>query len=164
MFSAPCFSLSGSRCMSDAITSTKLKQTRKCFGTAEAVWVHGYLRFEPGARMWNEGFPCLSADCKIFISSVLFQFSHSIWDWTALSLIFFWGVRGGGWGGFFKTFLEGPVDHMTHKVYIMNRSSFIYCGMATRPNHANFCLLLHWICRDSAVQITTVILKAVKCS
>ena len=34
---------------------------------------------------------------------ILFKFSHTILDWTALS----WN---GGGGGFFETFLEGPVD------------------------------------------------------
>ena len=83
------FSLSGSRCMSDAITSTKLKRTGKYFGTADAVWMHGYLRFEPGAWKWNEGLPCLCADCKIRISLILFKFSHSILHWTALPWNFF---------------------------------------------------------------------------
>ena len=65
----------------------------KYFGTDDAVWVHGYLRFEPGAWKWNEGLPCLCGDCKIPISPILFKFSHSLLDWTVLSWNF--------WGDFF---------------------------------------------------------------
>ena len=36
--------------MSEAITSTKLEQTGNYFGTANAVCVHGYLRFETGTH------------------------------------------------------------------------------------------------------------------
>ena len=39
--------------------------------------------------MWNEGLASLSADCKIIIPSIVFKFSHSILDWTALSWIIF---------------------------------------------------------------------------
>ena len=37
---------------------------------------------------------------------------------------FFWG------GGFFKTFLEGSVNHIIYKDCIVNRSSFIDCSLA----------------------------------
>ena len=57
----------------------------KYFETAEAVWVHGYLRFEPCTGKWIEGLHCLCTDCKILISLILFKFSHNILDWTALS-------------------------------------------------------------------------------
>ena len=116
------FLLSGSRCMSDAITSTKLEQTGKCFGTADAVCVHGYLCFEPGVWKWNEGLPCLCADCKKLISSILFKFSHSILDLMVLSWNF---------GGISKTFFEGSVDHIIYRDYIVNRRFFIYCSLAT---------------------------------
>ena len=33
-------------------------------------------------------------------------------------------------GGFFETFLEGSVDHIVYKDYIVNRRFFIYCGQA----------------------------------
>ena len=50
------------------------------------------------------------ADCKIPIPPILFKFSHSILDWTALS----WHL-----GGFLKTFLEGSVDHVIYRDYIV---------------------------------------------
>ena len=81
--------------------------------------MQGYLRFEPGAWKRNEGLPCLCADCKILIPPILMTFSHSILDWTALSWIF---LRGGG----FKTFLEGSLDHVIYRDYIVNRRFFIY--------------------------------------
>ena len=34
-----------------------------------------------------------------------------------------------GVGGFFKTFLEGSVDHIIYRNYIVNRSSIIYCSV-----------------------------------
>ena len=71
------------------------------FGTVDAVWVHGYLRFEPGAWKWNEGLSCLFADCKILISLIFFKYSYSILDWTAVSWNF---------GGILETFLKGYLD------------------------------------------------------
>ena len=35
-----------------------------------------------------------------------------------------------GGGVFFKTFLEGSVDHVIYRNYIVNGSSFIYCNLA----------------------------------
>ena len=49
---------------------------------------------------------------------MLFKFSHSILDWTVLSRNFF--------GGFFETFLEGSVDLIIYRDYIVNRRFFIY--------------------------------------
>ena len=94
----------------------------KYFGTADAVWVHAYLRFEPCAWKWNEGLPCLRADCKIPIPPILFKFSHSILDWMAIS----WNLS-----GIFKNILEGSVDHVIYGDYIVNRGLFIYCSLAT---------------------------------
>ena len=54
-----------------------------------------------------------------------FKFSHSILDWTALSWNFF--------GGFFKTFLEGSVDQVIYRDYVVNRRSFIDCSLASGP-------------------------------
>ena len=54
------------------------------------------------------GLPRLSADYKILIALIFFTFSHSILDWTALSCFF---------TGFFKTFLEGSVDHIIYREY-----------------------------------------------
>ena len=109
--------------MSDAITSTKLEQTGEIFWDSRCClssWV-GYLRFEPGAWKWNEGLPCLCADCKIFISLILFKLSHIILDWTALS----WNLGGGG-----ETFLEGSVNHIICRDHIVNLRSFIYRSLA----------------------------------
>ena len=52
---------------------------------------------------------------------MLFEFSHSTLDWTALSWNF-WGI--------FGTFLEGSVD-LSFRDYIVNRRFFIYCSLAT---------------------------------
>ena len=108
--------------MTDPIISTKLEQTGEIFGTADAVWVHGYPRFELGAWKWNEGLPCLCADCKILIPPILFKFSHSIIDWTALSWNIFW---------IFETFLEGSVDHIIYRNYMVNLHFFNHCNLAT---------------------------------
>ena len=43
---------------------------------------------------------------------ILFKFSHSILDWTVL----FWNLG----GDFFETFLEGSVDHIIYRDYIVN--------------------------------------------
>ena len=39
------------------------------------------------------------------------------------------GGRGGG-GGYFETFLEGSVDHIIYRDYILNWSSFTYFSLA----------------------------------
>ena len=53
---------------------------------------------------------------------ILFKFSHSILDWTALSWNF---LR------IFETFLEGSVDRIIHRDDIVNRCFFIYCSLAS---------------------------------
>ena len=68
------------------------------------------------------GYLVYYANCKISISLILFKFSHSILDLTALSWIF--------WGDFFKAFLEWSVDHIGPRESIANRGSFIYCSLA----------------------------------
>ena len=56
------------------------------------------------------------------VQLILFKFSHSILDSTALSWIFLSRI--------FKTFLEGSVDHVIYRDYIVNRCFFIYCSLA----------------------------------
>ena len=68
--------------------------------------------------MRNEGIPCFSADCKILMSSILSNFSHSILNRTALS----WNL---GMGVGVETDLEGSVDSIVYREYMVNRSSFI---------------------------------------
>ena len=54
---------------------------------------------------------------------ILFKCSHSLLDWTTLSLNV---LR------FLETFLEGSVDHINYRDYIVNRRFFIYCSLATK--------------------------------
>ena len=72
----------------------------------------------------NEGFPGLTADCKILIDFAL----------TSATVLKigrpYRGLGGGGEGDFFQTFLEWSVDHIIYRDSIMNRSSFIYCSLA----------------------------------
>ena len=110
------FSLSGSRYMSDAITSTKLE--------AETVWLHGYLRFQPGAWKWNEALPCLCADCKK---------KKNLSHWFCLNSATVYQIGRSYLGiflGFFETFLEGSVDLIIYRDYIVIRRFFIYCSLA----------------------------------
>ena len=69
---------------------------------------------------------------KKILSSILFKFSHSILDWTVLS----W-MGGGG----VETFLEGSVNHIICRDYIVNRRFSIYCSLAScvRLQAANSC-------------------------
>ena len=107
--------------MSSAITSTKLEQKGQYFGTADAVWVHGYLHFEPGTWKWNEGYLvnllilkylchwfCLNQPQYIRLDSLIVEV----------------------FGGFFETFQERSVDHIIYRDYITNRRSLIYCSLA----------------------------------
>ena len=57
---------------------------------------------------------------------MLFKFNQSILDWTALSWIFVCG--------FFETFLEGSVDRVIYRDYIVNWRFFIYCSLTTSRN------------------------------
>ena len=54
---------------------------------------------------------------------ILFKFSHSILDWTALSLIFFFFWGG---GGILETFLEGSVDHNYYLQGLHSESVLFY--------------------------------------
>ena len=47
----------------------------------------GICVVSPAHESETRGYP-FSADCKVLISLILFKFSHSILDWTALSLNF----------------------------------------------------------------------------
>ena len=118
----------------------------KYFRTVDAVWVHGYLRFEPGSWKWNKGLPWLCAKYKIFISLISSKFSHRILDLTVLS----WN-----WREFLKTFLEGSMDHIIYRDYIVNRRSFIHCSLTTFlqlslradcVKHSLACLVLRNVC------------------
>ena len=54
----------------------------------------------------------------------------------------FFFLGGWGWGGvFFTTFLEGSVDHVIYKDYIVNWHFFIYCNLATTQSLAEDHLL-----------------------
>ena len=99
--------------MSDATTSTKLEQTGEIFWDSR-----GCL----SARVCV-GLPCSCADCKILIPPFLFKFSNSILDWTSLQWNF--GEI------FLKTFLEGSVDRVIARDYVVNRRFFIYCSLAS---------------------------------
>ena len=77
--------------MSDAIICRKLKQrvelfwnSRRCLSASIIICV-----ISPAHECIMMGFSCLSADCEISISSILFELSHSILDWVSLSWIFF---------------------------------------------------------------------------
>ena len=44
------------------------------------------------------------------------------------------------WGDFLKTVLQGSVDHIIYRDYIVNRRSFIYCSLACPPSFVLACL------------------------
>ena len=122
------FSLPASRYMWNAITGRKLERgggrggwgggIGGCFGTADAVWEHEYLRFESGAQMWNKGLSCLSAACNIFIPWMLFKFSHRILHRTILS----WNT----FGNLSRQYIDGSVEHIVYRDYSVNRSLSIF--------------------------------------
>ena len=108
--------------MSDAITSAKLEQTGKIFWDSRCclcAWISAF--FSPAHESEMRGYLVYVLIVKNLL--ILFKFSQSILDWTALSWTF--------WGIFLKTFLEGSVDHIIYRDYIVNRRFFIYCSLAT---------------------------------
>ena len=86
------FSLSDSRCMSDAITSIKLKQIVEIFWDSRcclSAWVSAFWARRTKVK-WN-----LCADCKVLIPPIFLKFSYSTLDWTASSWNFggiFWNI------------------------------------------------------------------------
>ena len=113
----------GNQYKTRADRGTILGQSRLC----ECLDICG---LSPAHESEMRDLPSLSADCKILIWLILFKFSHSILDWTALSWIFFSGVGGRG-GGFLKKHTkEGSVDHIIYRDYTANRSSCIYWSLA----------------------------------
>ena len=116
------FLLSGSRCMSDVITSIKLELTGKIFWDSPccfSAWVICVLS------------PAHESEMRGYLVYVLIvkNFSHwfclnsaTVLDWMVLS----WNLG----GGFFETFFEGSVDHFIYRDYIVNRHFFIYCSLA----------------------------------
>ena len=85
------FSLPGSRCMSDAKTSTKLEQTGEIFWDSRcclSAWVSAFW-----ARRMKEKWGVTLFMCWLLNTylPILFKLSHSILDWTVL-LWNFWGI------------------------------------------------------------------------
>ena len=106
--------------MSDATTGTKLEQTGEMFLVQSMLFEYmGICVLSPAHESEMRGYRVYVLIVKYL--SILFKFSHSILDWTALSWIL---------GGIFKAFLEGSVDHIIYRDYIANRRSFIYCSLA----------------------------------
>ena len=64
-------------------------------------------------HVWSpsEGFPRLSANCKILISRSLFQFSHSVLDWE---------------GGRRDAFLQGSVGHIIYRDLMVKIRSLLF--------------------------------------
>ena len=63
-----------------------------------------------------------------------------------------WTCRGiGGWGWGVKNILEGSVDHIINRNYIVNRSSFISCSLATKPQRPSKGKFWRHTCSPSAV-------------
>ena len=55
------------------------------------------------------------------------------------------------WGGFFKTFLEGSVDRVIYRDYIVNRRFFTYCRLA--------CALQDYYCLSNTQRKWVVLLN-----
>ena len=99
------FSLSDSRCMSDAVTSTKLERTGEifwdgqcCMGICILSPVHesemrGYLAYVLIVKYLSHRFCLNSARVYIRLEGLIVEFG----------------------GGFFQTFLEGSVDHVVYR-------------------------------------------------
>ena len=64
------------------------------------------------------------------MSLILFKFSHSILDWTVLSWNFW---------GFLETFIEGSVDHIIYRDYIVNRR-FIFTVVCPQRSRSGLTL------------------------
>ena len=109
--------------MSDAITSTKLEQTGgNILGQPMLFECMGICVLSPAHESEMRGYLVYVLIVKKLISLILFKFSHGTLDWTVLSWNFW---------GFFETFLEGSVDLIIYRDYIVNRRFFIYCSLAT---------------------------------
>ena len=104
------------------------------FGTADAVWVHGCLRFERGAWMWKDGLPCVSHS---------FGCSDFAGDWALLLELRFL-ARSARWRACERTSLsrvltligrqyEGP--DLTPLTYLLNNSE---TTCSKRFFHADF--------------------------
>lgn len=74
--------------MSDVTTSRKLELRGggTLFGTADAVWVQGYLRFEPAHKYEMRG-PFVYVLIVNVISRVSFKCSHSVFNWTTWNFL-----------------------------------------------------------------------------
>ena len=120
------FSLSGSRCMSDAITSAKLEPTGNIFWDSRCCLCFvcmGICVLNPAHESEMSSYLVYVLIVKKRISLILFKFSHSILDWTVLSRNFF--------GIFWNIFLEGSVDLIIYRDCIVNQRFFAYCSLAT---------------------------------
>ena len=81
--------------------------------------MHGYLFLSLAHESEMRGYLVYVLIVKNLL--ILFKFSHVILDLTSFSR---------NLGGFLKTFLDGSVDHIIDRDYIVNLHSFIYCSLA----------------------------------
>ena len=104
--------------MLNAITSAKLKQTgENILGQPMLFECMGIYVLSPAHESEMRGYLVDVLIVKYLV--ILFQFSHSMLDWTALSCKFFF------WGGDLKNFfLEGSVDHIIYRDYISESALF----------------------------------------
>ena len=103
--------------MSYAITSTKLEETgENILGQPMLFECMGIYVLSSAHESEMRGYLVSGLIVKHF-PLILFKFSHSILDWTPLSLNFL---------GFLETFLEGSVDHVMYRGDIVNRRFLIY--------------------------------------
>ena len=126
----------GSRCMSDVITSTKLEQTGKIFWDSRgclSAWV-SICVLSPGHESEMRGY-------LVYVLIVKYL-SHRFCLNSATAYYIRRSYRG-IFGGFFKTFLEGSVDLIIYRDYIVNRRFFIYCSLAWT---------VKWMCCECVIQ------------
>ena len=121
------FSLSGSRCMSDWITSTKLQQTGEVFWDSRCclcAWVSAFWARRMKVKWGVTLFICWLYNTYL-IAFVSIQPQY-IWLESLIvgfkkKIILF-----------LETFLEGSVDHTIYREYVANLFfTFLYCSLAT---------------------------------
>ena len=122
------FSFWGSRCMSDAITSTKLEETENISRQPMLFECMGICVFSPAHESKVRGY-------LLYVLNVI-----NLLHWFCLNSATVYQIgrsyRGNFWG-FFETFLEGSVDHIIYRNYILNRRFFFtYCCLACKPRKA----------------------------
>ena len=114
--------------MSNAITSTKLEQTENILGQPMLFECMGICVLSSEHESEMRGY---------IVHVLIVKYSSHRFCLNSATVYKIGRSYRGIWGGVFKTFLEGSVDHIIYRDCKVNRRFFIHCNLASATYHSS---------------------------